>query len=150
MSGKARLHKLPTKVVKWHQPAPPKPAPAWKPYVHPEDRGFIVITAGKPLADALVRFGVRAEMAALRGRLTEAAIYWIPAEAQETAEMLTIINTALRITYTAAAPILAMLREAPGWEDTASELRACHRLGADGAALRSILDVAIQALKGNP
>jgi hypothetical protein len=160
MSGKARLHKLPPVRVpprpapatapRW-TPRPPRPtlARAWKPWVHPQDRGYFRLPAGKPLADTLKRFGITTEMASLKdGGGMDGTLFWAPLDAQEIVEVLSILNRALKVSYDAAATALIGLRTFPEWDDIASELRACSRLGADTATLRAIIEQLTS--KGDP
>jgi hypothetical protein len=111
----------------------------WKPWVHPADRGYVLCPAGKAMREALARFGFTVEFAAPRGRQT-AEVHWMPAEATETAELLSIINTAMKVSFNVSAVILTGLRGLPGWEETMGELRSCYRLGADTKTLRSIIE----------
>jgi hypothetical protein len=133
------------------RPAHPQP-PAWKPYVHPHARGLVMSTGQQALADALARFGFKAEFATeVNGYgtpLPNTLRLWIPAEAQETAELLFIFNRALKVGDVAAAAVLQGLQGLPAWPDTMAELRACHRLGADNDTLRSI--IAQLTAKGDP
>lgn len=120
--------------------------------MHPHTRGFAVTTEGEALAEALALFGFKAEVASAVNDygtpLANTTRLWIPAEAQETAELIGILNRTLKIGHYAAAVALQGLQGLPTWPETEAELRACYRLGADNASLRSI--IAQLTAKGDP
>jgi hypothetical protein len=122
--------------------------PAWKPYVHPADRGWQVLVGGDTCADVVRAAGHAVEQAPHKGPggmpvpgagWPPPQVYWTTPEGIDEAELLTILNRCMRVSYTTALGMLRGLQELAGWPDVVAELRTCYRFGSGNDTLRSII-----------
>jgi hypothetical protein len=136
-------------------PAAPPPwskdgraVPAWSRRAHPADRGFVVLVGTEQLADVIRSAGHEVVQAPHRGAggtpvpgvdFPAPQVYWTTVAGVDEAEVLTILNRCMLISYTAALAMHRGLRELSDWPDVVAELRTCYRLGSPNDTLRSII-----------
>lgn len=133
--------------------------PPWVPYTHPADRGFQVLVGTDGCADVVRAAGHEVVQAPHKGpggtpvpgvEWPTPQVYWTTPEGIDEAELLTILNRCMRVSYTAALGMLRGLQELPGWADTVGELRTCYRLGTGNDVLRSIISNLTHPTPGDP